>query len=844
MVRICPAKYPKKSPYQNYFDLYSYQIPCYQKYVIEAIVANQHCLFMSNRFDAKRLSTNFTITHHMKLNHRILYIVPFETHAVAILEEFKRLYPTVKVGLYPQNIDSTVLIICANDLLHQIRLSRGHHLCGVPVDIHLENYGVAIWDHFELMLLIPELSSVFEPLCTILARYVQMIWISCVFNQPTLFCKWIEQNQVSSDVSSSGVGVMNSSDVSGVGLVSTSSFVKRCVYLIKTVEIGLPVTHYSFITTNTDISKRIKDPAKQSKIDACLNTLHVILTEDNSFHDSNYSMIGKMLTLFDSYHVRISRMTVFKEMIDYMLTKQLFPAICYQLNIKEIETTVDSIPAIRIQETEPICISFMSTHYPHLTYQENAEYLRLIELSKKGIGIYCPSLQTPFYHKLTKHLFDSGYIDLLLCVVEPYMIHSLLRAKTIICTDMNMIERNRNCDDVIRPVSAYEYMKLSSYAGREGIESIGNVIHLNNLFRNMNVHLYKSMVKCVPIPWSTPFLVSHSFLLGSVGVVEGISKKEFLSLYQSSFMQLNIQEQIHCISGQIDTLMKTPSFLFCENPNYRSFVDLAKQFIQLTSQLPIFINKQKRSIQKRLQQFKESYPKIEEWTQHIHQYESLLKKRDDLKTQIEDYNTYFERRLNVLLQEYVANRFVELDADTSMYSLTTKGQMANLITECPGIILTEYIELGEIVTCNSIQLVAIFSCLVPFIVDHTVSERQMIYYPDDRVIYMIRQLETLYYKWENIECREAIVSDYKYILQYDLLLYAVAWYNASTDKDCENILQKIKIEKKMLTGEFIHAIHKIQAIVNQCIPIATYLKDMYFVHELIQIRPKLIKIVC
>jgi len=805
---------------------------------------------------------------------------------MAVLEELERLYPTIPIGIctksVQKNVDSSTVLITTMDELLRFMYSSDvmSDVIGCSYE-RIDIRPVIIWDFVEMMFFIPELVSLFEQLCMVIIssmKVSQMIWLSNVLAQPnaTLFCKWIEQLH------------------------------SKCVYCIKTVEIGLPVTHYSFITAHPDIFKRIKDPMKQSRLEDSINTLHVILTEDNCFHDSNYSMLGKTLALIDSYHVRISRATIFKQLMECILEKQLFPAICYQLSVKEIDTCIESMPSlltptVTIDVALTVDVDFDSLFDQYMAsnrlsgdtrnhfvcghsvsvsdtrnHCRSKSYNKLIELCKKGVGIYCSTIQIPLYNEFTKYLFEKGYISLLFCVYEPYMIHSQLRAKTIICTEMNMMEPG--LDPKIRPITGYEYMKLSSCAGREGHESLGNVIHVNNLFRTMNVHLYKSMVKCVPIQFPVHMQLSHRFLLyhclktddknattttttttATTTTTTATTICEMISLCKKGFLHLLIQEKIDTIHSQIKELLKTPAFLFCENPDYRTFVDVAKQWIQLTDQLPVFMNKQKRGIQKRLGQLKETYPKLDEWVQYVHLYEAGLRKKEGLECQFHEYNTYFDRRVTVLMNAYVENRIVEkidlCGSDESSYCLTTKGEMALFMVECPGIIFAEWIEMGEICKCNAKQLVAIFSCLVPISVEHTFLERTIPILDDDTVILNIRQLESLYHKWENIECRDSIVSEYNYLIQYDLIVYVMEWYdddyisNSSIQYDStiryekqsnSYLIERIKKEKGIQMGEFINAIHKIQRIIDQCIQIALFIKDMGFLHELVLARSQLI----
>ena len=62
----------------------------------------------------------------------------------------------------------------------------------------------------------------------------------------------------------------------------------------------------------------------------------------------------------------------------------------------------------------------------------------------------------------------------------------------------------------MRVLQAHEYTQSAGRAGRLGLDKIGHVIHLNNLFRNVDSISYKTMMNGKPQKLVSKFKISYN----------------------------------------------------------------------------------------------------------------------------------------------------------------------------------------------------------------------------------------------------------------------------------------------------------------------------------------------
>jgi antiviral helicase SKI2 len=80
-----------------------------------------------------------------------------------------------------------------------------------------------------------------------------------------------------------------------------------------------------------------------------------------------------------------------------------------------------------------------------------------------------------------------------------------LPVKTTIFTDVSKFN-----GEIVRPLYSHEYTQAAGRAGRLGLDTVGHVIHLNNLFRNVESVNYKLMMNGKPQTLTSKFKISYN----------------------------------------------------------------------------------------------------------------------------------------------------------------------------------------------------------------------------------------------------------------------------------------------------------------------------------------------
>jgi antiviral helicase SKI2 len=227
----------------------------------------------------------------------------------------------------------------------------------------------------------------------------------------------------------------------------------------------------------------------------------------------------KMLDLFDKNNIRIKKTHVLNQVTKYLTENEMTPAICYMFSIKQIELFSKEITTNLLEFDSKIpytvkrdCDQILREKIPNFEeYFHLPEYINLVTLLEKGIAIH-HSKMLPILREIVEIFFAKGYIKLLFAT-ESVAIGLNLPVKTCIFTDIN-----KHDGTSLRMLHGHEYVQSAGRAGRLGLDKVGHVIHLNNLFRNVDSISYKQMMHGKPQTLVSKFKISYNLLLNLIEI--------------------------------------------------------------------------------------------------------------------------------------------------------------------------------------------------------------------------------------------------------------------------------------------------------------------------------------
>ena len=482
MVVICSLDNYDKSQYDKHikhFSKFNFPLYIFQKWAIDGIIEGNHVLVTAPTGSGKSLPAEFAIDFFSEKGKKVIYCSPIKALSNQKFYDFTLKYPNISIGLITGDIktnpDAEVLIMTTEILLNKLYQLKSQ-TSNIPInssvsfDMDIEKeLACVIFDEIH-MINDPDRGHVWENCIMMLPLHIQMVGLSATLDDPEKFAFWMENR----------------------GDYSTTSYGKKKVYLSKKLKRTIPLTHYSFFVSNSSISKVIKDKSIREGILKFSNKFHVIQDEKGKFNDDIYNSLDKYYKLFSKNNIRIKRNHVLNEVSKILNEKDMLPAMCYVFSRKQVDVCAKELTVSLISSESTIpsiieneCYQIIKKLPNFKEYLYLPEYCNLISLLQKGIATHHSGMM-PILREIVELMFMKGYVKLLFCT-ESVAIGLNLPVKTTIFTDIN-----KHDGSVFRKLHGHEFIQASGRAGRLGIDTVGNVIHLYNLFRDMDKLSYKT----------------------------------------------------------------------------------------------------------------------------------------------------------------------------------------------------------------------------------------------------------------------------------------------------------------------------------------------------------------
>lgn len=824
MVKVCSYNYPKSDDksYDDYFNQYSYPLHDFQKWAVKAIVDGNHVLVCCPTGSGKTFAGEFGLSYFHSKGKKTIYTSPIKALSNEKFYNFTQKYPHISVGLITGDIktnpDADVLIMTTEILmnkLYQIKSSSPAPTSSVSFDMDIENeLGCVVFDEVH-MINDEHRGHVWEQCIMLLPPHIQMIGLSATLDEPEKFAFWLETK---GDISKP---------------------VEKEVYLTRKQVRAVPLIHYSFITVPNSINKHIKDKATQEEIKRFINKPFVIQDEKNVFNDINYQNMHRMLKLFEKHDVRVKRQHVLNKVAEYLVEKEMLPALCYVFSRKQLEICAEEMTANLLEFDSKVpytidreCEQIIRKLPNYQEYLHLPEYVNTIKLLRKGVGIHHAGLM-PILREMTELLFARGFIKILFCT-ETMSVGINLPVKTTIFTDVNKFN-----GEIVRMLYSHEYTQAAGRAGRLGLDSVGHVIHLNNLFRNIDSVNYKMMMNGKPPVLSSKFKISYNLLLNLLD----IGDKNLVQFASKSMITGDLDSQM----GELYTKMnKLQTELYNINnyvENLRTPLEIIQELIDLRKNVHTFVNKKRKEIERRISQITDNYKFI---NQDVNSYLKIYEKEKEINSLKDNYdtlNSYFQSGVSSVLELLNEEGFIDGNkSDHNTLNLTLDGKIASQIREIHCLVFTKLYNSKKLDELSSKQLVALFSCFTNIRVTDEFKDN-IPKSDDNKVNEIVNEVDYLYAEYYNKELARNINTGFDYEIHYDLLNFVEKWCDCENVEDCKFILQELGTNKGIFLGEFVKALLKINNISAELEKISEMTGNIAFLSKLKEIPHMTLKYV-
>jgi superfamily II RNA helicase len=688
--------------------------------------------------------------------------------------------------------------------------------CSFEMDIENE-LGCVVFDEVH-MIGDENRGHVWENSIIMLPPYVQMVMLSATLDSPEKFALWVETKG------------------------NPAAIVDKSVYLTCKYNRSVPLTHYSFITCTSGLFKILKNKELEMEIMKTTNKLHTIQDAKGVFNDDNYNKIIKTLAVFDKFNHRVKRQHTLNEICKHMVFNNMLPALCFIFSRKMIEKCAKEITTNLLEDDSKVpyiikneCEKIIRKLPNYKEYLELPEYINMVSLLEKGIGIHHAGIMAPL-REIVELLFAKGYIKLLFST-ETMCIGINMPVKTTIFTDINKFDGK-----AFRMLHSHEYVQASGRAGRLGIDTVGHVIHLTNLFKSKELYEVKNMMKGLPQKLVSKFKTSYNLILNLID----ISENDFSQYTKKSMNQETIDNQVKLYYDKAIHLQTEIDNIKTVSQYTKTPIKVIEEYIDLTDKKKFSVNKKRKEIERGLQNIKEQYFSIEKDVEkftNLNNKEQELKLTNNLLTSTEStMDTNIQCVLDILLQNDFIEKNVLDDNNTIYYTLLIKGQIATYLKEVHCLIFADIIINNKLKNFEAKEIVGILSCFTNI----SVSEEYKTLNPESKcenIKSLIIDIHESYKQHNELEIQSNINTGIDYNMQFNIIDYCIEWCECADDISCKNLLQKISQEKEIFLGEFVKAILKINNISLEMEKIAEFLGDIEMLNNLKKIPELTLKYV-
>lgn len=828
MVYNCPNQYPSENEniYINYFEKYNYELSSFQKFSIESTVKGHHSLVCAHTGSGKTLCAEFAIDYFTEKGKKVIYTSPIKALSNQKFNEFTVKFPNVSVGILTGDIktnpDAQVLIMTTEILLnklYQINSKSQVVNSAISFDMDIENeLGCVIFDEIH-MINDKSRGHVWEQSIMMLPYHIQMVMLSATIDKPHKFASWIEskENNINTEIE------------------------KKIVYLTFTNERIVPLTHYSFITVNNAIFKLIKDKTLEQEIKSIINKPFEIQSSKGVFNETHYYKMHKMLNLFNDKEVYVKRTHILNQVCKYLVDNNMLPALCFVLSRKQIEICAREITTVLLEDDSKTpyiirreCEQIIRKLPNYEEYLELPEYIEMVALLEKGIAIHHSGV-TAVFRELIEILYSKGYIKLLFGT-ETFSIGLNMPTKTVIFTDVNKFD-----GDSMRLLYSHEYTQMAGRAGRRHIDTVGNVIHLNNLFRNIDCTSYKNMMNGRPQTLVSKFKISFNLILNLID----IGNNNFNEFTERSMIQNDINNELGAITDSLEKIEKEIEHMELGFNHLQTPKQVIDEYIELIDKRKFVVNKKKKEVERRIQDIEENHRFIKSDIKIAQEYNNKLIEHEKIKENYELTKKYLNKNVNSIIDFLCDDNVIikkQEENNTILYELTQKGFIANHLKEIHCLVFACMIEQNVFDECTSKQLVGILSCFTNINVSDDYKSINP-YSHDSKVEIIVKNIADQYEKYFKKEEKYQLNTGTDYDIHYDLIDYAMEWCNCSNISECKLLLQKLELEKGVFLGEFVKALLKINNIVCEMEKIAENTNNLPFLSKLNEIKTLTLKYV-
>jgi superfamily II RNA helicase len=645
-----------------------------------------------------------------------------------------------------------------------------------------------------------------------LPDHIQMIMLSATIDNPQGFAKWCEKDG------------------------------SKQVWLASTDHRVVPLTHYGFMTNNESVFKHIHDKTIQKEIKDNTNKLILLQEHKGDFQQSGYKKLYSIQEHYNQNRLRMNRKHTLNKLVKLLHDREMLPAIAFVFSRKQVESCAQDItvPLLNDEKDVPFnirreCEQIIRKLPNYKEYLELPEYLMLVSLLEKGIGIHHSGM-IPVLREIVEIMISKKYIYLLFAT-ESFAIGLDCPIRTAVFTSMSKYDGHQN-----RYLHAHEYTQMAGRAGRRGIDTVGHVVHCNNLFPLPRDYDYQLILGGKPQKLVSKYNITFGLLLN---LMKNGHTNDFHLFSSKSMVQNEINRDLESIQYEIDEYQKALEDKKSAVETLSTPYNTCCELISMNDDLEYANNKKRKSIERKIDDMKNNHLTILQDCQVVSSYQSLETKHNNALVEYDSIQTLIQTDTNKTLTILLDHEFVDFNEESLEWGMTRFGKFASQIAEVHPLVLTRMVIQNNYFTdLTTEQLVGFLSgfCDVKVPEEYRANVPNSI---DYNVNMFMEQCKELFDEYTDMEHEYNISTGFNYgdALQYDIIDLVMEWCSCGDEEQCKYFLQKTLPEHQISVGDFNKALLKIVTITRELMIICEDQTELECLQKLKNIEPLILKYV-
>jgi superfamily II RNA helicase len=229
-----------------------------------------------------------------------------------------------------------------------------------------------------------------------------------------------------------------------------------------------------------------------------------------------------------------------------------------------------------------------------------------------------------------------------------------------------------------RYLMSHEYTQMAGRAGRRGIDTIGYVVHCNNLFNLPSKTDYCDMLGGRPQELVSKFRISYSLILNLLK--NGKTRfQDFVDFVNNSMVHGELSDAIEKQKSVIVEANKKFKAAEKSTSNLQTPMDICERYLHASINLKTAVNKKRKEMEKTLSEIEFQYRFIKSDSSQLMAFYNAKLDYDNEVCYLATLENHIGSELNKLMTVLLEQGFVQITDDN--YSLTEKGIIASGIAE-------------------------------------------------------------------------------------------------------------------------------------------------------------------